>query len=100
MPELRANKKFVKDLEKIRNNPVLCKKMAKIMALLKENPAHPGLHIERIVNDPSAWSARVDRKYRISFEPESILPGGAPDWTSPIRLLRLLTHDDLYKSPH
>ena len=100
MPELIANKKIVKDLEKIRNNPILRKKMAKAMALLRDNPTHPGLHIERIVNDPTAWSARVERKYRISFEPESLLPGGSPDWTSPVRLLRILTHDDLYRSPH
>jgi len=45
---------------------------------------------ERIINDPAAWSARVDSKYRLSFEP----PSGAS-----ILLLHLLNHDDLYKHP-
>jgi hypothetical protein len=39
---------------------------------------HPGLIIERITNDPTAWSARVDKKYRISFEPMAFLASGAP----------------------
>jgi len=99
MPELKPNKKFIKDLEKIQNNPSLRKKLAKTMAMLQKNPGHPGLNIERIVNDPTAWSARVDKKYRISFEPESTLPGGTPDWSAPFRLLRILSHDDLYKFP-
>ena len=57
-----------------------------------------GLGIERITNDPSAWSARADRKYRISFEPTVLLPSGSPDWRSRITLLRIIDHDDLYKT--
>lgn len=100
MPKVIPNKKFVADLEKLHKNKALIKKIAKCLKLLQENPAHPGLHIERITNDPTAWSARVDTKYRISFEPTAYHPSRTPDWTSPVHLLRILDHDDLYKSPH
>jgi len=100
MPELIPNKKFSAELEKLKTNKALIKKTAKCLAFLEHNPLHPGLNIERITNDPTAWSARVDKKYRISFEPSAFHPSGSPDWTSPIRLLRILTHNDLYKSPH
>lgn len=100
MPELILNKKFSADLEKLRTNKTVIRKVAKCLAFLEKNPLHPGLRIERITNDPTAWSARVDKMYRISFEPSAFHPSGNPDWTSPVRLLRVLTHDDLYKSPH
>ncbi len=100
MPQLIPNKKFVSDLEKLKKNKVLVKKLAKTLKLLETNPFHPGLNIERITNDPSAWSARVDKKYRISFEPSAWQKSGAPDWTLPLKLLRILDHDDLYKTPH
>jgi len=29
-----------------------------------ENPAHPGLHLERLRSNPLAWSVRVTRGYR------------------------------------
>jgi len=59
----------------------------------------PELHLERIINDPSAWSARVDGHYRLSLDPGGYLPAGNPDWSAEILLLRILDHDDLYKSP-
>ncbi len=99
MPELIPSKKFSADLEKLKSNKALIKKVAKCLTFLEANPFHPGLHIERIANDPIAWSARVDKMYRISFEPSAHLPSGDPDWTSPLRVLRILTHDDLYKNP-
>ena len=100
MPELIPSKKFTSDLEKLKSKKALIKKVAKCLTFLEENPFHPGLHIERITNDPTAWSTQVDKMYRISFEPSAYNPSGIPDWTSPLRLLRILTHDDLYKSPH
>jgi hypothetical protein len=100
MPELMPNKKFVADLENFKNNPALIKKIAKCLKFMESNPFHPGLNIERIANDPTAWSARVDIKYRISFEPSAFRENGAPDWTQPLKLLRILDHDDLYRSPH
>ncbi len=100
MPELIPNKKFITDLEKFKKDKALLKKMAKTLRFLTENPAHPGLKIERIVNDPTAWSARVDKRYRISFEPTTFRDTGEPDWGFPLKLLRILDHDDLYKNPH
>ncbi|MCP4688069.1 MAG: hypothetical protein GY859_08470 [Desulfobacterales bacterium] len=99
MPTLIPSKKFLKDIDKLKTNKNARKKLAKCLALLENNPLHPGLNIEKIVNDPTAWSARVDRKYRLSFEPNKYLPAGNPDWTEDIFLLRLLIHDDIYKFP-
>jgi len=99
MPQLTPTKLFIKDLEQFRSNKVLRKKIAKSLALLEANPLHPGLHLERIINDPSAWSARVDGRYRLSLDPGVYLPAGNPDWSAEILLLRILDHDDLYKSP-
>jgi len=99
MPQLTPTKLFIKDLEQFRSNKVLLKKIAKALALLEADPLYPGLHLERIINDPSAWSARVDGRYRLSLDPGSYLPAGNPDWSAEILLLRILNHDDLYKSP-
>jgi hypothetical protein len=63
------------------------------------HPLHPGLHLERIVNDDSAWAIRVDSRFRISLDPEGYLTSGDPDWAKPILLPRILDHDDLYKHP-
>ncbi len=99
MIELIPNKKFISDLEKFKHQKALLKKIAKTINFLEENPYHPGLRIEHITNDPTAWSASVDKKYRISFEPMAFLTNGSPDWTSQLKLLRILDHDDLYKTP-
>jgi hypothetical protein len=99
MPKLIPNKKFISDLENFKHQKVLLKKIAKTINFLEENPRHPGLRIERIMNDPTAWSAHVDKRYRISFKPEAFLSAGSPDWTSKLKLLRILDHDDLYKTP-
>jgi len=99
MPRLIPSNKFLKDMEAFRLNSVLRKTIAKALAFLENNPLHPGLHLERINNDPRAWSIRVDRRYRISFDPQAYQASGNPDWTDSILLLRVLDHDDLYKSP-
>jgi len=99
MPHLTPTKLFIKDLEQFRSNKLLRKKIAKSLALLEADPLHPGLHLERIINDSSAWSARVDGRYRLSLDPGAYLPAGNPDWSAEILLLRILDHDDLYKSP-
>ncbi|HUT83613.1 MAG TPA: hypothetical protein VMX95_03100 [Thermodesulfobacteriota bacterium] len=99
MPKLTTSKLFVKDVEALRSNTVLIRRIAKTLALLEENPLHPGLHIERIINDPTAWSVRLDKRYRVSLEPELYYKGGNPHWSGGILLLRILDHDDLYKHP-
>ncbi len=100
MPELKFTKKFLKDLEDLcRKNKKKLRQLTRTLALLEQNPFHPGLQLERIVNDPSAWGVRIDRRLRISFEPQAYHPSGDPDWSKPIILLRLLDHDDLYRKP-
>ena len=99
MPQLTPTKLFIKDLEQFRSNKVLLKKIVKALALLEADPLYPGLHLERIINDTSAWSARVDGRYRLSLDPGGYLPAGNPDWSAKILLLRILDHDDLYNSP-
>jgi len=99
MPQLIPTKLFLKDLERFKANPLLLKKIAKALSLLENGPLHPVLHLERIVNDPTAWSARVDGRYRLSFDPAAYHPAGNPDWNGNLLLLRILDHDDLYKSP-
>ena len=99
MLKLTPSKLFVKDVEAVRSNSILVGKISKTLALLAENPFHPGLHAERIINDPRAWSVRLDKRYRISLEPELYYKGGNPEWSGGILLLRILDHDDLYKHP-
>jgi hypothetical protein len=99
MPELTPTKFFLKDIEAFVSNRPIQGKIFKALAFLQENPSHPGLHLERIINDPTAWSVRVDRRYRISIDPKAHQISDAPDWNEGIILLRILDHDDLYKKP-
>ena len=99
MPELIPSKKFLEDIKPLKSRRVIIKKIAKALAFFEANPHHPGLDLERIINDPSAWSIRVDSRYRISFDPDKLLESGVPDWSGSVILLRLLSHDDLYKRP-
>jgi hypothetical protein len=100
LPTLIPSNKFLEDIDSFRRDVVLRKKVAKALRFLETNPLHPGLHLERIVNDPTAWAIRVDRSIRIALDPTAYLPGGNPDWTANVVLLRILSHDDLYKHPH
>ena len=99
MPQLILTKLFLKDLEHLNADPILRKEIVKTLYLLERSPLHPGLHLERILNDQTAWSARVDGRYRLSFDPGAYHPAGNPDWKGDLILLRILDHDDLYKSP-
>jgi len=99
MPKQIPSRKFLEDAAALRLQPALTKKLVKTLRLLEANPLHPGLHLERIVNDPTAWSVRMDQRYRLSFDPGSYLPAGNPDWSTSLILLRVLDHDDLYRYP-
>ena len=99
MPQLIPSKKFLSDVESFRADPIVTKKIAKALSLLETNPLHPGLRLERIVNDPTAWSLRIDNRYRLSLDPGAHLEAGNPDWSAPLLLLRVLDHDALYRKP-
>lgn len=79
---------FKKDYQKL---PERARKAAakQITQLLLDH-THPSLRIEGIAGHKGLFSARVDRRYRMSF----CFLG---DETLPLR--RLLDHDDLYRSP-
>ncbi|SMN11543.1 hypothetical protein SPBRAN_1824 [uncultured Candidatus Thioglobus sp.] len=98
--ELLPSKKFIKDLDAFKKSAILKQKIAKTLALIAADIRHPGLNLERIVNDKTAWSIRVDRSYRISLEPLNQDNKENVDWGAGVLLLRILNHDDLYKSPH
>jgi hypothetical protein len=99
MPNLIPSRKFLEDAEAFRCDPVLRKNLTKALRLLETNPMHPGLQPERIINDPTAWSIRIDQRYRLSFDPGVYRPAGNPDWLASLTLLRVLDHDDLYRRP-
>jgi hypothetical protein len=99
MPELTPTKLSLKDIEAFVSNRPVQVKILKALAFLQENPFHPGLHLERIINDPTAWSVRVDRRYRISIDLKAHQSSVTPDWNEGIILLRILDHNDLYKKP-
>ncbi|MEI6126724.1 MAG: hypothetical protein WCQ99_09260, partial [Pseudomonadota bacterium] len=62
MSNLIPSKKFLHDIDTFQSDMQLRKKLAKALKFLESNPRHPGLNLERIINDPSAWSIRIDRK--------------------------------------
>ncbi len=97
MPELIPSLKFLEDLETFISEKIIRKKVKRKLVLLRKDPLHQELKIERIINDTAAWSVRIDIRYRIAFEPLAYLPSGNPDWTSKIRLLRILQNEDLYR---
>ncbi|SMN15319.1 hypothetical protein CRYPA_1386 [uncultured Candidatus Thioglobus sp.] len=49
MLQLIPSKKFVKDLKAFEKNTELRKKIAKTLSILKSNPRHSGLNLERII---------------------------------------------------
>jgi hypothetical protein len=36
----------------------------KTYQIFRDNPAHPGLRLERLKSDPRTWSVRITRDYR------------------------------------
>ena len=98
MPQLIPSAEFLEDLEQLKNEKTLRKAIASKLFLLGKNPLDPGINIERIINDSSAWAVRLDIRHRISFEPTKYLLSGSPDWTAPIRLLRVIRTEDLYSA--
>ncbi|MGC9197150.1 MAG: hypothetical protein ACP5IL_17145 [Syntrophobacteraceae bacterium] len=99
MPRLIPTEKFLEDIEAFKFQKETIRKIAKALSFLEANPHHPGLNLERIVNDPTAWSVHVNRRYRIFFDPDKFLDSRVPDWSGNIVLLPILSHDDLYKGP-
>lgn len=43
MPELIPSKKFLEEIEALKSQKVIIKKIAKALAFLEANPHHPGI---------------------------------------------------------
>jgi len=86
--QLARTELFKKDY--LRLAPPIRKAAAKQIAQLLIDHTHPSLHLEAIQGHQGLFSARVDRRYRVSlsFLEEDV-----------ILLRRVLDHDDLYRSP-
>ncbi len=68
-------------------------KAVKALRLLAENPRHPSLQVKKIQGTENVWEARVDRKYRFTFQFED-----DNDQTM-IVLRNIDNHDDCLKNP-
>jgi mRNA-degrading endonuclease RelE of RelBE toxin-antitoxin system len=66
------------------------KKALKAVRLLGENPRHPSLESKSILGTPGIYEARVDKKYRFSYER---LAGDV------LRLRVIGNHDEVLKNP-
>lgn len=66
------------------------KASAKQIVQLLIDHRHPSLRIEGIRGHQGLFSARVDRRYRMSFSFQG---------TDGLLLRRVLDHDDLYRTP-
>lgn len=68
-------------------------KAIKALRLLVENPRHPSLQVKKIQGTENIWEARVDQKYRFTFQFES-------ENNQTIVVLRNIdNHDDCLKNP-
>jgi hypothetical protein len=62
--------------------------VARCIALLADDPRHPGLHTHRIQGRPGVWEAYVDRANRVTFH-----------WDGPTIVLRKNCTHDILKQP-
>ena len=86
--KIGRTERFKKDYQKLPDQAR--KAAAKQIAQLLLDHTHPSLRIEGIAGHKGLFSARVDRRYRMSF---SFLGEDT------LLLRRVLDHDDLYRSP-
>ena len=58
----RGTEEFWRLYRKLR--PEIQNAARRAYATFFENPAHPGLRLERLKSDPRAWAVRITRDYR------------------------------------
>jgi mRNA-degrading endonuclease RelE of RelBE toxin-antitoxin system len=68
-------------------------KAVKALQLLAENPRHPSLQVKKIRGTENIWEARVDQKYRFTFQVER------KNKQTIIFLRNIDNHDDCLKNP-
>jgi mRNA-degrading endonuclease RelE of RelBE toxin-antitoxin system len=73
MPEIELTESFQSWFAKLPAN--IKKKTRKALRLLAENPRHPSLQSKPIEGAKGIFEARVDQKYRLTFErlPDDVL---------------------------
>lgn len=66
MPEIELTESFQRWY--INLPPKIQKKVDKALGFLAENPRHPSLRSKPIEGAPGIFEARVDQKYRMTYE--------------------------------
>lgn len=88
MPKIRLTERFLRSYSELPFR--IQKKTKKALRLLGEDPRYPSLQTKPVEGAPGIYEARVDRKYRLTFER---LPGD-------VLLLRVIgAHDETLKNP-
>ncbi len=66
MPEIELTETFHSWYARLPDK--IKKKIQKVLRLLAENPRHPSLRSKPIVGAKGLFEARVDQKYRLTYE--------------------------------
>ena len=88
MPEIELTESFFKWYNQL--PPEIKKKTQKALGFLAENPRHPSLKSKPIEGAKGIYEARVDQKYRLTYER---LPGNV------LRIRVVGKHDEALKNP-
>jgi addiction module RelE/StbE family toxin len=88
MPEIELTETFKDCYAKLPKN--IQKKTKKALRLLAQDPRYPALQSKPIVGAPGIYEARVDQKYRLTYER---LPGDV------LRLRVVGKHDEALRNP-
>jgi mRNA-degrading endonuclease RelE of RelBE toxin-antitoxin system len=88
MPEIEIPDKFKQYFDDLPEE--IKKKARKAIRFLAENPGHPSLQTKPVQGAPGIFEARVDRRYRLTYER---LPGDI------LRLRVVGLHDEVLNNP-
>ena len=73
--------------------PEIQKKTIRALRILAENPHYPSLVVKKIQGTTGIWEARIDRKYRMTFQLNE------EDGKVVCHLRNVDNHDECLKSP-
>jgi mRNA-degrading endonuclease RelE of RelBE toxin-antitoxin system len=88
MPEIELTESFFRWYNQL--PPKIKKKTLKALGFLADNPRHPSLKSKPIEGAKGIYEARVDQKYRLTYER---LPGNV------LRIRVVGKHDEALKNP-
>ena len=84
--EIVFTKQAAKDFEKIKQNPILLKKVVALLTLIEENPFTKPPTYEKLIGFESVYSRRINLQHRLVYqvyENEKV-----------IKIIRMWTHYD------